>query len=73
MALNSREHSIQQIRKALIHPSDPPKRVRGESLLTESPFVECEEDTALRFAQRLLALQGKFVYAENLAELGEFL
>lgn len=73
MALNSREHIIQQIRKALIHPSDPPKRVRSESLLTESPFVECEEDTAMRFAQRLLALQGKFVYAENLAELGDFL
>ncbi|NBV04407.1 MAG: hypothetical protein EBS08_01905, partial [Cytophagia bacterium] len=27
----------------------------------------------MRFAQRLLALQGKFVYAENVAELGEFL
>ncbi len=73
MALNSREHIIQQIRKALIHPSDPPKRVRSESLLTESPFVECEGDAAMQFAQRLLALQGKFVYAENIAELGAFL
>jgi L-lactate dehydrogenase complex protein LldG len=73
MALNSREHIIQQIRKAIIHPSDPPKRGRVESLPTDSPFVECGEDLAIEFAQRLLALQGKFVYAESIAELSSCL
>lgn len=73
MALNSREHIIQQIRKALIHPSNPPTRVRAESSSAESPFVEGEEDRAMQFAQRLLALQGKFVYAENNAELSTYL
>lgn len=73
MALNSREHIIQQIRKALIHPSDPPKRERTEPLPTDSPFIECGEDLATHFAQRLLALQGKFVYAESIAELGTYL
>jgi len=73
MAQNSREHIIQKIRKALIHPSDPPIRIRTESLPSDNPFVECDEDWAMQFAHRLLTLQGKFVYAENITELNAYL
>jgi len=72
MALSSRETVIQRLRKALIHPSDPPLRVRPEQA-AEDPFEPMEEDLALAFAKRLLQLKGQFVYAETQAELATYL
>ncbi len=72
MALSSRETVIQRLRKALIHPSDPPLRVRPEQA-AEDPFEPIEEDLALAFAKRLLQLKGQFVYAETQAELATYL
>jgi len=72
MALSPRETVIQRLRKALIHPSDPPLRVRREQA-GEDPFEPVEEDLALAFAKRLLQLKGQFVYAENPTELAGYL
>jgi L-lactate dehydrogenase complex protein LldG len=73
MALNPREQIIQDIRRALIHPSDPPAKVRSAALPQEDPFDRGDEDPALRFARRLLALNGQFVYAESREELAKYL
>jgi L-lactate dehydrogenase complex protein LldG len=72
MGLSSREAVIQRLRKALIHPSDPPQRVRPEAA-DEDPFQPLEEDLAVAFAKRLLNLNGRFVYAENQEEWLEYL
>lgn len=72
MGLSSRETVIQRLRKALIHPSDPPQRVRPEAA-AEDPFQPLQEDLAVAFAKRLLNLNGRFVYAENVEEWSAYL
>lgn len=65
---SSKEKILKKIRKALIHQT-PPKHQAVD--LEGAVFPKLGNDLAVEFANRLLSVQGRFAFCENMLEFAE--